>query len=244
MKNELPKFPVSEIFGPTIQGEGAYSGRIATFIRFAGCDSKCDWCDTKYAWDTGGAPLMTTQDIAEETFFKMKSNQSLVILTGGNPAIYDLAKLVKILHLHGCEVHVETQGTKFPKWLSEVDFISFSPKPIFSEPNHDWIPMNNILKMIHLIKGGNALGNCAGGQLKFIVGTDEEYLFARAIALENLNIAVIFQPKYVDPKLDGYADSMNMVELVERMCQDTFLSSNVKFAPQLHRILWSDRNGV
>jgi len=59
----MPLLPVSEIFGPTIQGEGEHIGRRAVFVRLAGCDSRCSWCDTKYAWSTEGATHMSEDEI-------------------------------------------------------------------------------------------------------------------------------------------------------------------------------------
>jgi len=233
--SRTPVFPVSEIFGPTLQGEGIHSGRVATFIRFAGCDSNCEWCDTKYAWKTEGSPMMTSNQIVSETLEKMHDNQRLVILTGGNPALYDLGGIIGSLHRLGIEVHVETQGTVFPAWLGKSDFISFSPKPTQEALRGEWIPMASIYKMFYLLE------NETKGQLKFIIDTNEEYNYAKHIASRELSIPMIFQPKFLANKAMDV--SYGNMELANKMCADRTLSSNVRFAPQMHRILWSDKRG-
>jgi 7-carboxy-7-deazaguanine synthase len=233
--SEIPTYPVCEIFGPTLQGEGIHSGRVATFIRFAGCDSNCEWCDTKYAWDTGGVMQMDTTEIVVETIKHMHGLQKLVVITGGNPALYNLGDLVDRLHAARIEVHVETQGTKFPAWLGKADFISFSPKPSKEVLKGNWLPMKDINRMLHLIK------NITKGQLKFIIDTDEEYAYAKNIASIEPTVPMVFQPKFVIGKAVSIPHDLG--KLADKMCADWQLTSNVRFAPQMHRILWSDKHG-
>jgi organic radical activating enzyme len=114
--------PVMERFY-TIQGEGRYSGRAAYFIRLAGCDVGCVWCDVKESWDAEIHPLLTIEEIVEE----IKSTPTeFVVITGGEPAMYDLTALVQKLHENNWEVAIETSGC-YPL-NGAIDWYCFSPK--------------------------------------------------------------------------------------------------------------------
>ncbi len=83
------KVPVMEQFY-TIQGEGAFTGSAAYFIRLAGCDVGCVWCDVKDSWNTEGYPVLTISDLADSA---QNSGTEIVVVTGGEPAIYNLVGL-------------------------------------------------------------------------------------------------------------------------------------------------------
>ena len=84
-------FPIMEEF-LTIQGEGFYSGRPAYFIRLGGCDVGCVWCDVKESWDGEKHPLHSTEQIID----RVKSIETdFIVLTGGEPAMYDLSEICK-----------------------------------------------------------------------------------------------------------------------------------------------------
>ena len=91
----------------TIQGEGKYSGKAAYFIRIAGCDVGCVWCDVKESWDKEQHALLSISEIIENV---VKSNANFVVLTGGEPAMYDLRPLVDQLKSLGIMVAIETSG--------------------------------------------------------------------------------------------------------------------------------------
>lgn len=113
---------VSEIFS-SIQGEGNYLGIAATFIRFMGCNLKCDFCDTKKTW--GGIGFDKSIDEIIEAVTEL--DNSLIIITGGEPCIQkDLQELVDKLRATGHIVAIETNGTQ-P--TPETDWITCSPKP-------------------------------------------------------------------------------------------------------------------
>lgn len=125
-------FPIVEIFGPTIQGEGPLIGSRCIFIRFAGCDSDCHWCDTRYAWDKKepryGYQQMSAREIVEYVV-ELGPEPCMVVLTGGNPALQE--NMGELLHgLKGLvtKVVVETQGTKFQPWFNDCDYVVVSPK--------------------------------------------------------------------------------------------------------------------
>lgn len=133
----IKKIPVVEMFGPTIEGEGALIGKQTMFIRFGLCDYKCKRCDSMHAVDPklvkAGATYMEPKEIGETLLEYMKQQHAEhipnVTFSGGNPAIHDLTQLVNFLQVEGKKkVFVETQGTKSPDWMYYVDHVVVSPK--------------------------------------------------------------------------------------------------------------------
>ena len=104
-------FPVQEVFGPTIQGEGHWAGRVVGFIRLFGCPVRCPWCDTGYS--DGGKGLPKTNLSISELVAKVRAmGVGAVVISGGEPFIHpSLPVLVKSLADHGLAVSVETSGS-------------------------------------------------------------------------------------------------------------------------------------
>jgi len=125
-------FPVIEMFGPTIQGEGPDAGLPCQFIRFGGCDYRCSWCDSMYAVEPAEvrehAEKLTSQEIVER-LLALPGGAPMVVLSGGNPALLELGPLVMQLQGNGLTVSVETQGSRWRDWLIMVDRLVVSPKP-------------------------------------------------------------------------------------------------------------------
>ena len=117
------KLPVMEHFY-TIQGEGAHTGVPAYFIRLGGCDVGCVWCDVKDSWDTDAHPQHTVQEIAG--FVQNHPKIKHVVITGGEPAMYDLAPLTDELHKHNYQIHIETSGAY--ELTGNIDWVTVSPK--------------------------------------------------------------------------------------------------------------------
>ena len=115
-----------EIF-ESLQGEGRNTGRPCVFVRFAGCNLKCPWCDT----DVERKFSASLDEILEELKqYKAKS----VILTGGEPTIQEgMPELVSALKESGYWIGVETNGTADADWLRFVDYVACSPKTEFAE---------------------------------------------------------------------------------------------------------------
>ena len=133
--------PVMEYFY-TIQGEGSYSGRAAFFIRLAGCDVGCVWCDVKESWDMNQHPHQTIDFLVDEV---VTSGTNFVVITGGEPAMYDLTTLVNRLKEQHIEVAIETSGT-YPL-LGAIDWYCFSPKK-FKAPVDEAYSKASELKII------------------------------------------------------------------------------------------------
>lgn len=115
-------YPVMEHFY-TIQGEGRYTGHAAYFIRLGGCDVGCVWCDVKDSWDASKHPQLTVKYLLDEV---SKSNALICVITGGEPAMYDLNPIVNALKSANIRVHIETSGA-YPI-QGDIDWICLSPK--------------------------------------------------------------------------------------------------------------------
>lgn len=133
--------PVMEAFY-TIQGEGMHSGSAAYFIRLGGCDVGCVWCDVKESWDAGKWPLLSIQEIVNAA---MEYPGRLVVITGGEPLMYNLEPLTALLHENGFKIHIETSGV-YPV-TGEFDWICFSPKK-FKDPHPDIYTLADELKVV------------------------------------------------------------------------------------------------
>lgn len=120
------KYKLVEIF-ESLQGEGRNTGRPCVFVRFAGCNLACPWCDT----DVGERFSMTLDELLNEiAMYKAKT----VVLTGGEPTLLDGApELVAALKKLGYYIAVETNATIDAAWLQFVDYVACSPKAEFPE---------------------------------------------------------------------------------------------------------------
>lgn len=116
------RLPLMEQFY-TIQGEGFHAGKPACFIRIGGCDIGCSWCDSKFSWQADRHPLVPVADILEQA--RLSGANSLVV-TGGEPSLYNLGPLTELFRQAGFGLFLETSGA-YPltgKW----DWICLSPK--------------------------------------------------------------------------------------------------------------------
>lgn len=113
--------PLMEAFY-SIQGEGFYTGKPAYFLRIGGCDVGCYWCDVKESWDANLHPLTKVEDIVDKIDDKIKT----VVITGGEPLMWNIDFLTNVLKQKGMEVHLETSGA-YPL-SGKYDWICLSPK--------------------------------------------------------------------------------------------------------------------
>ena len=118
------KYPIIEIF-TSVQGEGTHMGKGADFIRLAGCNLRCAWCDTKHSFDTAIASYLTAEEIINGNAF----TQPMTVITGGEPTLHDLSELVAALKACGKYVALETNGTRQVPAEWEIDWVTVSPKP-------------------------------------------------------------------------------------------------------------------
>ncbi len=139
----MMNYPVNEVF-ETIQGEGYFTGVPAIFVRLQGCPVGCAWCDTKHTWDVieanRVAPELVIQvdgtigrwsELTSEQLvnaFKGKGfTAKHIVITGGEPCMYDLSELTRYLHQNGYQTQIETSGT-FEVACDSETWVTVSPK--------------------------------------------------------------------------------------------------------------------
>jgi len=136
-------YKVNELF-QTIQGEGFYTGVPAIFVRLQGCDVGCAWCDTKHTWEVDPSKqtdlnLLTDRSNESERWSGVNAQQiideikrlgysaNLIVITGGEPCMYDLRELTHLLHEFGFQTQIETSGT-YPVLVDDASWVTVSPK--------------------------------------------------------------------------------------------------------------------
>jgi 7-carboxy-7-deazaguanine synthase len=140
-KVSVTALPLMEDFY-TIQGEGFYQGSAAYFIRLGGCDVGCVWCDVKESWDASAHPLVSVQEMVRKA---RASGSEIVVITGGEPVMYDLTALTESLKEAGLRTHLETSGV-YPI-TGTWDWVCFSPKK-FKAPHTSALEKADELKII------------------------------------------------------------------------------------------------
>ena len=140
--SHIEHLPVMEHFY-TLQGEGYHQGRAAYFVRLAGCDVGCVWCDVKESWDANAHKKMRIEDIVAIIQEQMPSG--LVVVTGGEPLMHSLDNLTTQLKAAGYETNIETSGSH--PLSGSWNWICVSPKK-FKAPLDEVLPFANELKIV------------------------------------------------------------------------------------------------
>ena len=136
-----PTYPVMERF-PTLQGEGAWTGHPAWFIRLGGCDVGCSWCDVKESWPVELHPQVAVDVLVKEA---VESGLPMVVVTGGEPCMHNLDALTAGLSDAGLKVHLETSGSH--PVSGTWDWVTLSPKK-FKECRPEWYLEADELKVV------------------------------------------------------------------------------------------------
>ena len=239
------KIRISEIFGPTIQGEGALIGQPTVFVRTGGCDYRCSWCDTMFAVDNAYRAdwkPMSAEEIFTEIEKLSGGKPIMVSLSGGNPAIQPLKPLITLGHDKGYSFALETQGSIAQDWFTDLDVLTLSPKPPSSEMETDYDVLQDCMDIA---------GDKPEISLKIVVMDETDYLYAIDIAEKYPLMPVYLQPvNHTPPSVDKVCAKIDidgimarMRWLVDRVKQDRW-HSNVHILPQLHTLLWGNERGV
>ncbi|MDP4226512.1 MAG: 7-carboxy-7-deazaguanine synthase QueE [Bacteroidota bacterium] len=138
-KGEL--LPIVEDFY-TIQGEGYHTGKAAYFIRIGGCDVGCSWCDSKVSWNPDVHPLVSTNDVIKRA---SEYPAKAVVVTGGEPLMYNLDYLCRGLKDKDIQTFIETSGSH--PFSGEWDWVCLSPKKQ-SPPLEEFYSKADELKVI------------------------------------------------------------------------------------------------
>lgn len=229
---------ISEIFGPTIQGEGALIGQPTVFVRTGGCDYRCSWCDTLYAVESRYRHDWTPMS-AEGIFTKIKElskNKPLIVtLSGGNPATQPLGGLIKMGRENGYRFALETQGSVAQDWFADLDVLTLSPKPPSSAMKTDWDILDECVQ---------AAGNGPAIALKIVIFDEIDYAYAQNVAARYPQLPLYLQPG--NPQSTGAADMQELNArlqwLAEKVANDNWFDAHV--LPQLHVMIWGNKRGV
>ncbi|MFY8006134.1 MAG: 7-carboxy-7-deazaguanine synthase QueE [Sediminibacterium sp.] len=141
ISTDSTSLPIMETFY-SLQGEGFHQGKAAFFIRLAGCDVGCFWCDVKESWDASLHPRRTIESLTEEA---IQHPAKTIIITGGEPLLHQLDELTQSLKKAGKTVHLETSGSS--PLSGHFDWICLSPKK-FKAPLPEVISKADELKII------------------------------------------------------------------------------------------------
>ncbi len=235
---------VSEIFGPTIQGEGVLIGLPTVFVRTGGCDFRCSWCDSMHSVDSAYRDQwlpMSTEAVWQRVQELSGGTPLTVTLSGGNPAIQPFAPLIKLGHAAGYRFAIETQGSIARSWFADLDTLVLSPKPPSSGMGCDLAALQACV---------DAAGDQTETVLKIVVFDAVDYAWARDIAARFPALPVYLQPgNHTPPPADDDSfvvdqDGLNdrMLWLVDKVSEDRWFDARV--LPQLHVILWGNKRGV
>jgi organic radical activating enzyme len=139
--SNIPSYPVMELFY-SLQGEGYHQGKAAFFIRLAGCDVGCVWCDVKDSWDASKHPVLSVEDIVAAA---AAHPSRIAIVTGGEPLLHQLDPLTTALRAAGFQTHIETSGSS--PMSGSWDWICLSPKK-FKAPLPESVKAADELKVV------------------------------------------------------------------------------------------------
>ncbi|MEF8873313.1 MAG: radical SAM protein [Candidatus Thermoplasmatota archaeon] len=205
---------ISEIFR-SLQGEGAEIGLPTVFVRTAGCNLRCEWCDTKYGWEDGEE--MSVKEIKEEI---EDFSCERVCITGGEPLLQDDLNELMDLLLPSKHVTVETNGSLSIKELVDRRVkVSMDYKTPSSQMTEEMDCEN-----LGLLRKDD--------QLKFVIADEEDYEFSSNLLQRNeVGCETIFQP----------VDNQKIRQIAEWVLDDGL---DVRVLPQLHKIIWGDKREV
>lgn len=160
----------------TVQGEGFWTGHAAYFIRLAGCDVGCPWCDTKESWSVEGHPVLSIEKLASAA---LDSGADLVVVTGGEPTMHDLRPLTAALSSVGCRLHLETSGAY--ELSGRFDWVTLSPKKYKR-------PVDSIYRVAH--------------ELKVVITNNSDFDWAEQHRSKcHANIRLMLQPEWDSPHM-------------------------------------------
>lgn len=242
----MSKIPVIEIFGPTIQGEGMVVGQKTMFVRTAGCDYSCSWCDSSFTWDGSGKHLivqMTAADIWSELKRLGGNGFSFVTISGGNPALLrNLESLIAILKKNNIKIGVETQGSRWQDWLYEIDELTISPKPPSSGMTTDFSTLSSMIKKLRDRNNDQHIS------IKIVLFNQEDYRYAKEVHLRYPTIPFYLQVGNDDTTTMDNTQLVNHLlkkyqMVIDQVMMDDELN-NVKILPQLHTLVWGNKRGV
>ena len=221
----MKQYKINELF-ETIQGEGSFTGQPSIFIRLQGCPVGCSWCDTKHTWDIDPSKqselmLLTDKSTESDRWADVSAKEiadeikrlgytaNLIVITGGEPCMFDLRELTQVLHEFGFQIQLETSGT-YPVLVDDQTWVTLSPKI-------------NMRGKKEVLKTALVRAN----EIKHPVGTEKdiEQLDALLQQLKSVNDKTIcLQPISQKPKATA-------------LCMKTCIERNWRLSIQMHKYL-------
>ena len=233
MSTQLPDLVVSEVFGPTFQGEGPSIGRRAGFVRLGRCNLACEWCDTKYTWDWSQydpAVELAHRSVDDIVEHLDGMDVPMVVVTGGEPLLQQraLIALLRASRDRGWRLEVETAGTIAPTAdaVALVDQWNVSPKLANSGNPRERRYRPDVLRAFEAT--GNAI-------FKFVVAAPSELDEVGAIVDECKLGRVVIMPEGTDAATLASRGQALAGAVLERGWDLT---------TRLHVLIWGDRRGV
>ncbi|WP_278921137.1 7-carboxy-7-deazaguanine synthase QueE [Pseudophaeobacter profundi] len=234
---------IAEIFGPTIQGEGAVIGVPTVFVRAGGCDYRCTWCDSLHAVDSRFRHDWTAMTPSEvfAAVERLSGGVPLAVsLSGGNPAIQDFAPLIELGRAKGYSFVMETQGSIAQDWFSALSTLILSPKPPSSGETVDWARFDACI----------AAAQHRQTVMKIVIFDETDYAWARGVAAKYPRLPLYLQPGNHTPPppeaedaeidMDGIMDRYEW--LIDKTLGDRWYTPTI--LPQLHVLVWGNKRGV
>ena len=235
-------FPVVEIFGPTIQGEGPEVGTQCLFVRFGGCDYACAWCDSSHAVlpeEVRSAHRLNEAEIVAN--LTQLPWAPVVILSGGNPLLFNLGALVDMLHISGYRVSVETQGSKWKEWINRVDQVVVSPKP----PSSGMVPSNtDLTEFLSKTRAPVAIKVPCRDQKDVQWAADLPGLFpGHPFFLSVVTLMGGLDGTYAGGRVDTVQDILDRYLDVITWAQAEPTLAEARILPQVHALAWGHERG-
>ena len=213
------------------------------FVRTGGCDFRCDFCDTLYAvlpqhkadWNK-----LDARAIVDEVERLSGGAGILVTLSGGNPALQPLGELLELGHARGHTFALETQASKAPDWLSELDHLVLSPKPPSSKMQFS---EGDLARCLQVARSGARAPHIS---IKVVVFDETDFQFARRVYELHRDVPFYLSigndSVMTGLEADNAALTRQLEWLLERCAQEKWL--DVTLTPQLHVLLWGNKRGV
>ncbi|OFW78247.1 MAG: 7-carboxy-7-deazaguanine synthase QueE [Alicyclobacillus sp. RIFOXYA1_FULL_53_8] len=235
----MAKIPVMEVFGPTIQGEGMVIGRKTMFVRTAGCDYQCLWCDSPFTWN--GAEKDKTRwlepaEIVSELRALGGNRFNHVTVSGGNPALIGQAmkEFIDLCHDEHWAVGLETQGSRKQTWFHDIDDLTLSPKPPSSGMKTDFSVLDDLVN--------DLMEHRVHFSLKIVIFDQLDLEYAKSVFQRYPGTQTYLQVG--NDQIEHSGDlAQHLLQrlhwLFERAIEDPGFN-DTRVLPQLHALIWGN----
>lgn len=224
---------INEMFGPTFQGEGRFCGRITNFLRLAGCNLRCSFCDTSYTWDY--VKYNKNEEIKEVSvedilYWFVGLKQKSLVITGGEPLL-QVKELVKLISILPSEtyIEIETAGTFYSSELANLGvYFNVSPK-LSNSGNSVYSRFKKNVLLTY-----NDLEN---SMFKFVIKNEEDMNEVNQMVTE---LGINRNKVWIMPEGYTKVNQLNCMEYVSSLA----LKNGYNFSPRLHVLIWDTKRGV